>query len=359
MTSPQVINDSASSAIPGHPMADPLKPTLHRLGHRPDRDSVFAISWITGISSDCASVTQTWCEFTGRSAEQSIGQGWLRCIHPLDMPWVQLILHKHHHTQQAISLEYRLRRADGSFGWVQHNGIPQYDATEHFQGFVHVAIDIVGIKRLEQSLLEKQAELHKHRELAQCLLDIMTVVNMRQSVKATVDFILDQSVRMLHAHIGIVFRMGLDQRHMYAESALGLSASIAQLLDVMIGEGTAGRAAQQRRAVALDAIEIEALERILFDKPAIWESVLSLTQNVARSLAVPIIVHGNLLGVLAVYRRESSTFSTEDINLLSALGVQTGLVIQSNVAKPMIGLQELLEAPSSIVSQLVAVPATA
>lgn len=337
MTEPQNNDGSSSLEIRRYLVSDQPKTQLYRLG----KHGVLAISWITESTGSCISVTHAWCEFTGRSRENSLGDGWLRCIHPLDVQRVETALQKAQTLHRSLCLEYRLRRADGTYGWVQHDGTPQLDDAGIFEGFVHVAIDLVGIKRLEENLLEKQAELRQQRELAQGLLDLMMLMNIYQSTPAMLEFLLDQVVHMLDAQIGILFYLSADQRSLQVQATTGLAAEIAQGMGVLLGEGTAGRAAQQRRTIALDAIEVEALERILHCQPHLWERVISLTQTVARSLAAPILVQNQLLGVLAVYRRESNTFSQDEIDLLTALGVQAGLIIQSersqkNATQPLI-----------------------
>ncbi len=307
------------------------------------------MSWTTNAAGECQSVTQAWSEFTGRSREHSAGMGWLRCIHALDIHRFQAALHTAHHSCQPMSVEYRLRRADGTYGWVQHEGLPQQNGEGGFQGFVHVAIDVVGTKRLEQALLDKQAELRQQRELTNGLMDVMAVVNMRQSVATTLKFLVEQAVHMLNAQIGIFFQFVPGQQHMQVHSSVGLALEISQQLNVYMGEGTAGCAAQQRRVIALDSIEVEGLERILLDQPELWESVISLTQNVARSVAAPIIVQDKLLGVLAIYRRESISFVEEDANLLAALGIQAGLVIQSDLVRQLAMPERVLTSSSDMV----------
>lgn len=279
----------------------------------------------------CTSVTQSWCEFTGRSREQSVGSGWFRNIHPLDLQRVQLELDRAHQTHQPIMLEYRLRRADGHYNWIQHNGLPQFDHTHHFIGFINIAIDVAGIQRLEQNLLDVQNDVRRQRELTNALLDVMAVANSQANPLASLDFIMDQTLHILQGQIGVIYRYLPEFNSLRVLVSVGLPSNISTRLNIRAGQGTAGRAVQQNRPIALDSLEGEVLEMILAESPDLWENVIHLTQSVARSLAAPLQIDGTPLGVLAIYRRDSQNFSEDEINLLSALSAQATLVIHSNL----------------------------
>ena len=51
---------------------------------RPEDDAP-AILWTARPDLSCESVSPAWCEFTGRRAEQALGEGWSRCLHPEDL----------------------------------------------------------------------------------------------------------------------------------------------------------------------------------------------------------------------------------------------------------------------------------
>lgn len=294
-------------------------------------DSIWAITWVTDMRGACTSITQSWCAFTGRSLDQSVGAGWFRNIHPLDLQRVQTELDRAHHTHQSMTLEYRLRRADGHYNWIQHNGLPQFDQNHHFTGFINIAIDVVGIQRLEQKLVEVQSEVRRQRDLTHALLDVMAVANSQANPWASLDFIMDQALHMLQGQIGVLYRYSPESNSLRVLTSVGLPSTISTRLNIRVGQGTAGRAIQQNRPVALDSLEGEVLEIILAECPDLWENVIDLTQSVARSLAAPLHINGVCVGVLAIYRRDSQNFNEDEVSLLSALSAQATLVIHSNL----------------------------
>ena len=62
-------------------------------------------------------------------------------------------------------MEYRLHRADGEYRWVMHIGVPRYDATGQFAGYIGSAIDIT-----ERKDRDPGGGLQQNRDLAGRLL---------------------------------------------------------------------------------------------------------------------------------------------------------------------------------------------
>lgn len=65
-----------------------------------------------------------WCDYTGEPADASYGVGWLKFLHPDDVPatadaWMKAVT-----TAGIYDLEYRLRRHDGEYRWMLTRGLP-------------------------------------------------------------------------------------------------------------------------------------------------------------------------------------------------------------------------------------------
>jgi two-component system sensor kinase FixL len=61
--------------------------------------------------------------------------------------------------RQEFTMEYRLRRFDGEYGWVLDHGVPRSEANGEFLGFIGCAIDITERKRGELEAMQQRAEL--------------------------------------------------------------------------------------------------------------------------------------------------------------------------------------------------------
>jgi PAS domain S-box-containing protein len=112
--------------------------------------------WVAGAVGDCVYVNRTWLEWTGRTLERELGDGWKERVHASDVTRVTRAFNQATKNRQPFSIEFRLQRRDGAFGWVLHHVRPRYDDAGTLLGFVGGCIDIT--ERLESQA--RLRELH-------------------------------------------------------------------------------------------------------------------------------------------------------------------------------------------------------
>jgi PAS domain S-box-containing protein len=122
-------------------------------------DSGQALIWKARRDSLCDYFNKTWLDFTGRTFEQEFGNGWAEGVHPDDLQRCLAIYTTAFAKREPFSMDYRLRRHDGEFRWLQDDGCPRYDANGRFVGFIGYCLDVTDRKRLETELLTKIEEL--------------------------------------------------------------------------------------------------------------------------------------------------------------------------------------------------------
>jgi two-component system, cell cycle sensor histidine kinase and response regulator CckA len=134
-------------------------------GVRPDADPRFrcmaetapVMLWASGSDKGFTFFNQRWLEFTGRTMEQELGQGWAEDIHPNDRERCFATYAKAFDAREKFEMEYRLRRADGEYGWVLDRGSPYFAADGSFAGYIGSATDITEIKRNQETVLAMQS----------------------------------------------------------------------------------------------------------------------------------------------------------------------------------------------------------
>lgn len=114
-----------------------------------------------------------WLEFTGRTLEQELGLGWIEGIHPDDRYRCVSACTGAFNTRHAFELEFRLRRADGSYGWFADIGVPRFNSGGEFIGYISYCWDITGRKQTEQALQE--SALHTQAILDNAVDGIITI----------------------------------------------------------------------------------------------------------------------------------------------------------------------------------------
>ena len=111
------------------------------------------VLWTCDTVGRCTYVSPNWTALTGHPLRQVLGDGWQRFIHPEDlaqaMPVFRSALDQHH----PVTVEYRLRRRDGTLLWVRDHGEPVRDGGK-FTGYVGTLLEIDERKRLEESARE-------------------------------------------------------------------------------------------------------------------------------------------------------------------------------------------------------------
>ncbi len=55
-------------------------------------DTAPVMIWISDLNKRCAFFNQPWLDFTGRSIEQELGDGWISGMHPEDLNRCRAIL---------------------------------------------------------------------------------------------------------------------------------------------------------------------------------------------------------------------------------------------------------------------------
>jgi len=124
-------------------------------------DSAPVLLWESGADGLCSNFNKPWLDFTGRTMEQELGNGWTEGVHPDDLETClrtyRLALQAH----REFKMEYRLRRADGKFRWLQDHGVPRFTPDGDFLGFIGSCLDITEIKEAKRDREELLGRLLK------------------------------------------------------------------------------------------------------------------------------------------------------------------------------------------------------
>jgi two-component system cell cycle sensor histidine kinase/response regulator CckA len=131
------------------------------LQHSMDRyRSLFVASaqvvWTTDAAGEVVEDLPLWREFTGQSAEEVRGRGWLRAVHPEDrdragQAWSNAVKNR-----SAYGTQFRVLRNDGEYRDLLARGVPVLEDDGSVREWVGTCTDITDQRQLEEQFQKAQ-----------------------------------------------------------------------------------------------------------------------------------------------------------------------------------------------------------
>src|SRR5262249_43295693 len=111
-------------------------------GFREVMDAAPVMIWVSGQDKLCIWFNKPWLTFTGRGLAQEHGNGWSQGVHPDDFSRCLETYVSHFDVRAKFQMQYRLRRHDGAYRWIDDTGIPRYARDGSFLGYIGSCTDI-------------------------------------------------------------------------------------------------------------------------------------------------------------------------------------------------------------------------
>jgi PAS domain S-box-containing protein len=113
-------------------------------------DSAPALIWMSGTDKLCTYFNKPWLNFTGRPLESELGNGWAEGVHSEDFQRCLNTYTQAFERREEFRMEYRLRRHDGEYRWIFDIGVPRFDQSRSFLGYIGIAIDVTERKLADE-----------------------------------------------------------------------------------------------------------------------------------------------------------------------------------------------------------------
>jgi PAS domain S-box-containing protein len=186
--------------------------------------------WVAGPDQGYRHVNRAWLEFTGRAMEQELGDGWSESVHPQDLAARAELYAASFEARRPFRTEYRLRRHDGEYRWVLEVGVPRFDVSHVFAGFVGSVMDIEE---------QKRASADRDRLLSatqQALGDAEEAGRQRDEFLATVSHELRNPLNAIVGWANVLQSAELEsgERERAVESILRSARAQARLVDDLL-----------------------------------------------------------------------------------------------------------------------------
>ncbi len=148
---------STTSFLTLSALVEENKEALRRLRESEKRFRLVAntapvLIWMSGPDKRCTYFNKSWLDFTGRSMDEELGDGWAEGVHPEDRERCVATYSRAFDLREKFRMEYRLRRSDGEYRWVVDIGEPRFNPDNSFAGYIGIGIDITDRKAAEEAL---------------------------------------------------------------------------------------------------------------------------------------------------------------------------------------------------------------
>jgi PAS domain S-box-containing protein len=107
--------------------------------------------WMTDQNKADTFFNQVWLDFTGRTMQQELNNGWKESVHQDDLQHYLEVFYASFDLRLQFEVEYRMRRNDGEYRWLLDKGVPRYAPNGDFVGYIGTSVDITDRKRVEEA----------------------------------------------------------------------------------------------------------------------------------------------------------------------------------------------------------------
>jgi PAS domain S-box-containing protein len=122
-------------------------------------DAAPVLIWMAGVDKLCTFLNKPWLQFTGRSMDQELGNGWAEGVHHDDLQKCLSVYTQAFDARQPFVMQYRLRRNDGEYRWISDQGVPRHDPKGKFAGYIGSCVDVTELVNKDQALRDSEERM--------------------------------------------------------------------------------------------------------------------------------------------------------------------------------------------------------
>ncbi|RUR86868.1 PAS domain S-box protein [Chlorogloeopsis fritschii PCC 9212] len=136
-------------------------------------DNVPQLVWNARSDGYVEYLNQRWYDYTGLTPNSSLGWEWQCAIHPDDLPSTLKVWQTGLAIGSTIEVQYRLKRADGTYRWHITRAVPQRNCLGEIKNWFGSCTDIHNQKQAEEERIRLLEEVESKQRLLEAVLQQM------------------------------------------------------------------------------------------------------------------------------------------------------------------------------------------
>lgn len=267
-------------------------------------DAAPVMIWMSGEDKGCVWFNRSWLTFTGRSLAQEMGQGWSEGVHRDDFERCIQVYFSHFDARKDFRIQYRLRRNDGAFRWIDDTGIPRFARDGTFLGYIGSCVDIHEHRETQSELRQRLLEIAELNRQADTAILVTSIAHEISQPLAAVVSNGNAGLRWLDGKIPNVERArttlsnivragqrageiidsirAISKKEHRVRAPISVNELIQEVLALVEAE-------LQTHHIAVQTTLTEANPEVLADRVRLRQVMLNLIENAIEAMSFPVV----------------------------------------------------------------------
>lgn len=215
------------------------------------------------------------------------------------------------------------KRKDGSLYHEEQIITPFTDSTSQVTHFIGIKQDITARVRAEE-------QVHNQLNWLNALREIDLAITSTFDLRANLSILLSQAVKLLSVDAATVLLLNTSKNTLDFEAGIGFQTDAPQTASIKMGESYAGKAAQEQMLIKIPNLSNDPDNQFL--------TGFFKGEGFVSYYGAPLVVKGNVIGVLEVFSRSIVERSDDWFNFYGTLTGQAAIAVDN--ARLFQGMQQ-------------------